>query len=127
YDYSDPKPPVPFSEPVGKATLRSMANDNSRYFLQLRAATNFTVHCRQIHLIVGETTILFNSQGEGPGGFTSMETTIDDAKLVPKLAEYFHTVPIDRHHPGYKILVAFTPQKKEFARDEPITVTLGIT
>jgi len=127
YDLLDPAHPKPFRDPVGQTTIRSMSNDNQRYYLALRAATNFSLPCTQIGLIVGTNTIHFNSQGNGPGGYTSMGTTIDDPEVIPEIAKFFHADIKDRRHPGHRMLVQFIPDKKKFSLGQPVTVTFRIT
>jgi hypothetical protein len=127
YDLLDPSHPRPFLDPVGKTSIGSKSNDNQRYYLALRAATNFSLPCSQIGLIVGNNTIRFNSQGNGPGGYTSMETTIDDPEVIPEIAKVFHADIKNRHHPGHRMLVQFVPDKKKFSPGQPVTVTFRIT
>src|SRR6266581_442793 len=126
YDLLDPAHPAPFRDAIGSTTIRSMSNDNQRYYLALRAATNFSLPCTQIGLIVGNRTIHFNSQGHGAGGYTSMETTVDDPDVIPEIGKCFHADIKNRHHPGHRMLVQFTPDKKQFSPGDPVTVTFRI-
>src|SRR5262249_6201559 len=81
YDMSDPSHPTPFKDAIGSTTIRSVSNDNQRYYLALHAATNFSLPCTQIGLIVGNKVIRFDGQGHGTGGYTSMETTVEDPEV----------------------------------------------
>jgi hypothetical protein len=126
YDLLDPAHPTPFKDAVGSTTIRSASNDNQRYYLALHAATNFSLPCTQIGLIVGNKVIRFSGQGHGTGGYTSMETTVEDPEVIPEIAKCFHADIRNRHHPGHRMLVQFTPDKKQFSPGDPVTVTIRI-
>lgn len=126
YDLLNDAHPIPFKDAVGGTTIRSTSNNNQRYYLALRATTNFSLPCTQIGLIIGSKTIRFNSQGVGAGGYTSMETIIEDPELIPEIAKYFHASVEKRHHPGHHMLVQFTPDKKRFSPGDPVTVTFRL-
>src|SRR4051812_8588480 len=128
YDVSDVSHPQVLRDQLGKITISSQSNKNTRYYLAIHAAQFFSLPCGRIGLVVGNKTIRFDSQGEdGNGHFTSMETTIDDPEVIPQIAQYFHIEVRNRQHPGQQMLVEFVPAKKVFTLGEPATVYLHIT
>jgi hypothetical protein len=127
YDLLDSDHPKPFLELVGQTRIESCSNDNQHYFLALRAATTFSLPCTQIGLIVGNKTIHFESQGHGPVGYTSMQTTIDDPEVIPEIAKFFRADVKNRRHPGHRMLGQFIPRNKRFGPGEPVTITFRIT
>ena len=127
YDIFDVTHPKPFLEAIGRVTLTSQANDNSRYHLAIAASPFFSLPCSRIGLVVGDRTIRFYSQGMEEGRYHSMDTMIDDPAIVPQLAERFQATVYKRRHPGYLMLVRFLPEKAEFGAAEPVTVKLRIT
>src|SRR5690242_1292152 len=91
YDLLDESHPKPFLDAVGHVTVASQSNDNTRYYLALQAVSTFSLPCTQIGLIIGGTTIRFNSQGHNKaGGYSSIETQIEGRELAEQVAELFH-------------------------------------
>jgi hypothetical protein len=128
YNLLDESDPKPFPDRVGRVTISSQSNDNTRYYLAIPAATSFSLPCTQIGLIIGGKTIRFNSQGlSKSGGYSSMETQIEGRELARRVAEFFHVDVIERKHPGHRMLVAFLCDKKEFPAGGPVTVKLHIS
>jgi hypothetical protein len=127
YDISDRSHPKPLRDQVERATISSSSNDDKHYVLALYALHSFSLPCDQVGLIVGSTTIRFDSQAVINGQRVDMATSIDDPEVISQIAEYFHIKVQKRRHPGHRMLVEYIPDKEEFSVGEPVTVTLRIT
>ena len=53
--------------------------------------------------------------------------TLEDATLVPQIAQQFHATVLNRRDPDCQMLVQFIPEKPEFTAGEAVIVTLRIT
>jgi hypothetical protein len=126
YDISDSSHPKPLQDQVKRAVISSTSNDNKRYLLAVYPVHKFSLPCNQVGLIVGKTTIRFDTQGgKDYGGYIG--ASVDDPKIIPQIAQYFRTKVQKRRHPGYLMLVEYIPDKEEFSAGEPVIVTLRIT
>ncbi|MGA8366193.1 MAG: hypothetical protein ACLQMT_09570 [Candidatus Acidiferrales bacterium] len=127
YDISDSSHPKPLQDQIERAAIFSTSNDNKHFELNLYPSHSFSLPCNQVELVVGSTTFRFDGQSVINGQPVVIGASIDDPKVVPQIAKYFHAKVQKRRHPGHRMLVEYIPDKEEFTAGEPLTVTLRIT
>lgn len=126
YDISDGVHPKILPHDNYKVTLRSQANDNHSYYLQVETSHRFPKSCSDLGLMAGNQLIHFNGEGEGSGRFT-LDATVTNVNLIPQITADYHATILNRHHPGHQMLVEFIPNQEEFVIGDPVVVTLRIT
>lgn len=128
YDISDSIHPRPLTDQIGKVKIFSVSNDNRSYNINIDALRSFSLPRSKIALIAGNETIGFWGNGvDEKGECNSLETTVYDPGVIPLIAQYFHVDVVNRRHPGYQMLVEYTPDKPAFALGDAVVVTLRIT
>ncbi len=142
YDISDAAHPKLIDSRVGKVAVFSQSNDNREYGFQIQAAGDFSLSEEKIQLVISNQTIPFNQWGMQGGNapittnnvllmegrkLTSLGGTTTNLEIVPLIAKHFHVTVLDRHHPGYQMLIQFIPAKNKFSTNEPVMATFRIT
>ena len=123
----DFRPKKPLQDRIERATLESRSNDNKSYYLRLYRSGSFSQKKDRIGLVVGDKVIRFFANSPGPGGDYCLSAIVDDADLIPQIVQHFKPKVQQRRHPGYRMLVTFTPDREPFALGEPVTAKLRIT
>lgn len=113
---------------LGRPSLISTSNDNESFRLTLSKAGPFRKDITSTHqaayidgvCVIGTGQVLDDQQRSTlVGDFNS----IDNAS---KIAKALSIEPKLRHHPGYKAVVKWTPEKSSYKPSEPIELTLTV-
>ncbi len=115
----------------GTATMASIANDNSRFRINLKAAGPFAEHPGISHfalwidglcVMVGAHSNLDKDRRMNLTAWLWL-----DGKEVPaRIAAKLGITPALRKHPGHKMTATFSPAKRAFGPGEPVVLNMEI-
>jgi hypothetical protein len=113
----------------GKATLRSVANDNSRFHLDLKNAG--PLHKGNVGaplaLVIGGVCLAVYSQSDLHADETlDLASQVHGEKAAEQIAARLQVKPIVRKHPGHRYTVRWTPEKDAYQVGEPATLKMEI-
>jgi hypothetical protein len=118
------------STAFGKASLKSVCNDNSRYRLDLTGAGPFPANAEKHHFAIYlDGVCALASSGSAPPPDRTMNLgiqSISGASAAEKVGKALGVEPILRHHPGHQLLVAWHAVKASYAPRQPVVLRMEI-
>jgi hypothetical protein len=113
----------------GKVALRSVANDNSKFVLELKGAGpvgNFPAAGRLLVIIDGVIAGAWSQSDRHGDGTVDLSCNVHGQEAARKVAERLKIDMQVRKHPGHRFEVRWTPEKEAFEVGEPVTLKLQI-
>jgi hypothetical protein len=115
-------------EQLGKASLRSMTNDNTQFQLELKDAGPVKgIEGALLALVVDGICLPVYSQSDpNPDGTLNLGVQLYGEKAAEKVAERLKIKPQLRKHPGHRFVVRWAPERESYQVGEPVTLRLEI-
>jgi hypothetical protein len=113
----------------GKATLRSLANDNSRFRLELKNAgplAGIEGGAPLAVVIAGVCQAAFGQSDLHPDGTLDLAIDFRGEKEAEKIAARLKVKPFLRKHPGHRYTVRWTAEKESYQVGEAVTLKMEI-
>jgi hypothetical protein len=112
----------------GKAALRSVANDNTRFQMDLREAGPLKgIDGALLALVVDGICLPVYSQSDpNPDGTLNLGVQLYGEKVAERVAERLRIKPQLRKHPGHRFVVRWTPERESYQVGESVTLRLEI-
>jgi hypothetical protein len=117
------------SRAFGKATMRSVANDNAEFHLQLKNAGPLPEGADQMPLallIDGVCVGVWGHSDPHPDRTIDLTATVHGAEAARKVAAFLKVEPQRRTHPGHRFSVRWAPEKERYAPGESVTLKMEI-
>ncbi|MDZ4858782.1 MAG: hypothetical protein SGI88_07340 [Candidatus Hydrogenedentes bacterium] len=120
YQLSNGVPTEIIADPLDRANLKSLRNDNSLYQLTLERDDGFSIQNEAAALVIEDRVIRCGYHGGNDSSLTKLYAGIhgEDVDLVAAL---FRITPQNRVHPGHQLTAKFVPDKESFAPGERVT------
>jgi hypothetical protein len=113
----------------GKATLRSVANDNSRFVLDLKNAGPLAKEAGQTHMAVvidGVCMPVYGHSDPHPDGTIDLSCMIHGESAARKVEGHLRIRALRRKHPGHRFEVRWSPEKESYSIGEAVTLKMEI-
>lgn len=113
----------------GKATIRSLANDNSRFVLELKNAGPFAHDPATPYIALVINGICLGVWGQSDphfDGTSYLSSHIFGDEAAEKVARRLKTQPKRRTHPGHRFVASWSPEKESFRMGEVVKLKLEI-
>ncbi len=113
----------------GTATMRSVSNNNTTYFLQLKGVGPLAKPAEDVRLaavIEGICLLPGNTVGPADDGRFDLSYTIHGKGPAETVAKYLGIEPELRRHPGHRFEVRFAPDRESYAIGEQVPLTMTI-
>jgi hypothetical protein len=115
-------------QPLGKASIRSVTNDNSKYVLELKGAGPVAKEPGGYLAVVVDGVLLavWGQSDREADGTMNLSCHIYGDEAAQKVAARLQVEPKKRKNPGHRFEVRWTPEKESFQAGEPVTLKLEI-
>lgn len=113
----------------GKATLRSVANDNSRFVLELRGAGPLPADADRnaLALVIDSVCLgVYSHSDPHRDGTIDLGAAVEGEAAAEKVAKVLKAQVEKRTNPGHRLEVRWTPEKDQFQAGDPVTVRMEI-
>jgi len=108
------------------ASMRSIANDNSRYMLTLKVSEIAEGAPRQMVLVIAGRGIHVSADRGADGSAQVYSTNVTDAQVAEKIAKELGVQPVLRTHPGHALVTSVRAMKESYQPGEPVTLEMKI-
>lgn len=112
----------------GKGHLRSIANDNETFFLQLDGAGPFSKEMleNQLAAYVGGVCVPLRHGKPDEQSRLTLYGEFNSLKSVKVIAASLSIAAKMRKHPGHQLSVKWVPKKRRFTPSKPVELTLTV-
>ena len=113
---------------LGEATMISVANDNSRYRLDLAGAgplADSDEH-QLVILAAGVPLVAFSRSDADAAGRISLSAMVTGREVADKIAAELEIEPRRREHPGHRLLVSWRAEQPSYQPKTPVTLSMSI-
>lgn len=113
----------------GTATIRSIANDNSKFVLDLKNAGPLADGAERHHLalvIDGIYMGVWSHSDRHPDGTMDLSCSVHGDEAAQKVAAHLKAELQRRKHPGHRLEVRWSPEKTSYEVGEPVTLKMEI-
>jgi RNA polymerase sigma factor (sigma-70 family) len=110
----------------GKASLRSVANDNSQFQLDLKGAGPLAGEGRLAVVLDGVCLGVFSQSDPHPDRTLDLACYVHGERVAERIAVRLKIEPGLRKHPGHRIVTRWTPEKESYGVGESVTLKLEI-
>jgi len=113
----------------GTATMASIANDNTRFRIDLKAAGPFSKGDDIGHfaLMVDSVCVMVGGNSDpDEAGRMDLSAQVVGKDASTKIAARLGVEPLLRQHPGHKMAVRFLPTKKGYPTEGPVVLRMEI-
>jgi hypothetical protein len=118
-----------FGAAFGKGTLRSVANDNSLFVLDLKGVGALPKEAEPLSLalvIDGVCLVPFSRSDRQRNGTIDLSCHVQGEQAARKVAARLKVEPQLRRHPGHRFQVRWSPEKAEYRVGEAVTLKLEV-
>lgn len=113
----------------GDASMGSIANDNTRFRINLKSAGPFPggADQGQLALVIDNVCVMVWGHSElDATGHMDLSAGVANRADADKIAARLKVTPRLRSHPGYKIEAAFSPTAESFTPGQPVVLEMQI-
>ncbi|HEY1380236.1 MAG TPA: hypothetical protein VGF55_25770 [Gemmataceae bacterium] len=112
----------------GRAEVRSQANDNARFTVELRGVDPAVDRGEPatVVLVAGGVGLPSFGRSQTTDGKLDLAFTLRGEEEARKVAAALKTEPILRKHPGHRVVLKLAPDREAYRPGEPVTLTVDI-